>query len=88
MKKIKIWLGLALLVLGLALGFCLGRQYEYEYYGAQSEKAAGLFSDIIRNYTDFLEENDSVEDYGAFEEIVETFLDDEDVKLRDYSWAY
>ena len=93
MKTIKRLAAVALLCAGCAVSYYMG-------YNAQSKpvennkhyEAACRMADVIRCYQDHLSEDSIIQDYGCFEEIVGTFLDEYNdgtpVNLEEYSWCY
>jgi hypothetical protein len=85
MKAIKLLAAVALLCVVSAVSFHLGDKY------GQSYKDASRMSDLIRCYDDHLKE-DSIKDYGCFEELKNVFLYDdgvgEPINLKDYAYCY
>jgi len=91
MKYLKYWAAAALLCAVSTVSFCLGRGYEYKYFGEKAYNDACRMSDLIRCYNDHLKA-DSIKDYGCFEELKNVFLYDdgvgEPINLRDYAYCY
>lgn len=85
MKAIKLLAAVALLCVVSAVSFYLGDRY------GQSYEDASRMSDLIRCYEDHLRE-DSIQDWGCFEELEGTFLWDdavgEPINLSDYAYCY
>ena len=94
MKYLKYWAAAALLCAVSAASFCLGRGYEYKYFGEKTYNDACRMSDLIRCYEDHLKDTSDVkiQDWGCFEELEGTFLWDdavgEPINLRDYAYCY
>ena len=91
MKAIKLLVAVALLCAVSAVSFCAGRNYEYKHFGEKTYNDACRMSDLIRCYEDHLRE-DSIQDWGCFREIEETFFWDdgvgEPIDLKDYAYCY
>lgn len=91
MKYLKYWAAAALLCAVSAVSFCLGRGYEYKYFGEKTYNDACRMGDLIRSYEDHLRE-DSIKDYGCFEGLKNVFLYDdgvgEPIDLKDYAYCY
>ena len=77
MKLLKTWAAASLLIIGCAVSFMLGRDYESQY--GQSYEDASKMSDLIRCYDD--RTSDSL-----FMELQDEFLDD--MKLDNYVYCY
>lgn len=93
MKVIKLLAAVALLCVVSAVSFCVGRNYEYKYFGEKTYNDACRMSDLIRCYQDHLNEKDSdIQDYGCFKELEGVFLWDdgigEPIDLKDYAYCY
>lgn len=92
MRFLKIWAAVALLFAGCAVSFCIGRNYEYKYFGEKTYNDACRMADLIRCYEDHLSEDSLIQDWGCFEELECLFLYDdavgEPIKLSDYVYCY
>ena len=98
MKVLKIWAIVALLCGVSAVSFCMGRKYEYSYFGKKDYEAACLQADFIRYLIDHFDGETECANIGSEieESYYEYFTDIENFKtsikdikeLNDYYWCY
>lgn len=89
-KTLKIAAILILCVFSV-VSYSIGYNIGYHNNDSKNYQVASRMSDLIRCYEDHLRE-DSIQDWGCFEELEGTFLWDdavgEPIDLKDYVWCY